>query len=57
MSARREEVGTASGGKADGDEGALSAGLSYSQVERRRPIGTQCRQETTVENPDKTFLQ
>lgn len=40
MTARREEVGTASGRKATGEEGGLSSALLYSQTDSDRPIGT-----------------
>lgn len=38
VSARREEVGAASGRKAEGDGGAQSGALPRSQEDRRRPI-------------------
>lgn len=64
MTARREEVGTASGGKADEEEGGLSSALLYSQTDSERPIGTnsvsrvtaKCRQRRTVEKTNKTLV-
>lgn len=38
--ARREEVGSASGEKADDEDGGMSAVLLCSQVDSERPIGS-----------------
>lgn len=38
--ARREEVGTASGGNAEEEEGGLPAVISFSHADSLRPIGT-----------------
>lgn len=55
MTARREEVGTASRGKADEEEVGPSSALLYSQTDSERPIGSvsQCCQRKTVETITK----
>lgn len=47
MTARREEVWTASGGKADEEEGGLSPALLYSHADSDRPIGANGLQSWT----------
>ena len=43
MTARREQVGTASGVNPDEEEGGLSSALLlYSQTDSERPIGSNC---------------
>lgn len=60
MTARRQEVGTASRGKADEEEEGLRSALLYSQTDSERPIGSnsrQCRQRRTVEKTNNDTIQ